>query len=128
MKLLLDTCTFLWIAWDRPELSGRARALFADPANQVFLSAVSCWEMALKHGLGKLPLPDQPERLVPRLRDLHGIEPLALDEEAALMLHRLPALHRDPFDRMLVCQAIAAGLSILSPDPQLSAYPVRTEW
>jgi len=128
MKLLLDTCTFLWICGDSPELSEKARALFRDPGNQVFLSAVSAWEIGLKVGLGKLTLPEAPDRFVPKYRDLHGLEPLAFDEDAALHVHRLPDHHRDPFDRMLVCQALAGGLAILTPDAHIAAYPVKTIW
>lgn len=116
MRLLLDTCTFLWIAAGAPELSARARELFTDPDNEVYLSSVSAWEIALKHSLGRLPLPGPPERFVPSERTRHGIEPLALDEESALHLARLPRLHRDPFDRMLVCQALVNGLVVLGPD------------
>lgn len=75
-----------------------------------------------------LPFPDPPETYVPRLRSLHGIDQLALDEESTLYLPRLPALHKDPFDRMLICQAIAGGLVILTPDPAISQYPVRSLW
>lgn len=128
MRLLLDTCTFLWIATGAPELSARARELFADPDNNAYLSAVSAWEITVKHGLGRLPLPDTPERFVPVQREQHGIEPLALDEESALHLARLPGLHKDPFDRMLVCQAIVHGMTLLGPDPLITQYPVRTTW
>lgn len=128
MRLLLDTCTFLWIAAGSDELSDPARAAYADPGNEVFLSAVSAWEIAMKNALGRLPLPEAPVRYVPAVRSRHGISPLALDEAAALQLPKLPRLHRDPFDRMLICQAIAHGLDILTPDPAIAQYPVRTLW
>jgi PIN domain nuclease of toxin-antitoxin system len=128
VKLLLDTCTFLWIVADAPQLSRRARVLFQSPENEVYLSAASAWEIAIKHGLGRLPLPDAPERFLPEMREAHGIEPLPIDEESALHISRLPALHRDPFDRLLVSQAIVHGLSILSPDPLVTQYPARTLW
>lgn len=128
MKVLLDTVTFLWAVSSETRLSATARSTFADPENEVFLSAVSSWEISVKHALGRLPLPALPSRLIPELRDAHGIEPLALDEESALYLERLPPLHRDPFDRMLVCQAIARGLAILTPDDAIRGYPVRTLW
>lgn len=99
-----------------------------DPDNEVFLSAVSAWEIALKHALGRLPLPEPPERFIPEQRRRHGIEALPVDEEAALHVGRLPGLHRDPFDRMLVSQAIVHGLVILGPDPMVSQYPVRVAW
>lgn len=128
MKLLLDTCTFLWIIEGGAKLSSPARALFSDPGNDVFLSVISAWEVAQKHAIGKLPLPQAPHRFVTRGREAHGITALALDENAALHVARLPHLHRDPFDRMLVCQAIEHGLAIVTPDARISQYPVRTLW
>ena len=128
VKLLLDTCTFLWIVGGAADLSGRARDMFVDPDNDVYLSVVSAWEIAVKHAAGRLPLPESPERFVPTERRRHGIDTLELDEETALHLARLPALHRDPFDRMLVCQAIVHGLVILGPDSLITQYPVRTAW
>jgi len=128
MKLLLDTCTFLWIVAGAPELSDRARIAFTAPDNDVYLSAVSAWEIAVKHGLGRLPLPSPPSEFVPTMRQQHGINSLALSEDAALLLGKLPALHRDPFDRMLICQATSEGLVLLTPDQQIASYPVRTLW
>jgi len=128
MRLLLDTCTFLWIIFDKPELSQQARAAYLDPDNEVFLSVVSAWEIAVKYRLGKLPLAEPPKRFVPRFREAHGIAALSLDEEAVLQDTVLSGLHRDPFDRMLVCQAITHGLTLLTPDPAISQYPVRVMW
>lgn len=128
MKVLLDTCTFLWICAGDDALSARAVEVFRNPDNEVFLSAVSSWEIAVKHALGKLPLPEPPARFVPEQRSSHGIRPLVLDEDAALHLALLPALHRDPFDRMLVCQALVGGLVILTPDTYITSYPVRSLW
>jgi PIN domain nuclease of toxin-antitoxin system len=128
MKILLDTCTFLWVISDARELSDRARELYVDPENEIYLSSVSSWEMAVKYTLERLPLPEPPGRFVPAQRKLHQIESLQLDEEAALHLTRLPLLHKDPFDRMLVCQAIAHHLVILTPDDLVNQYPVRTLW
>jgi PIN domain nuclease of toxin-antitoxin system len=128
VRLLLDTATFLWVINDASELSAQARKLFVDPGNEVYLSSVSAWEIALKYGLGRLPLPEPPDRFVPAQRKQHGIDPLQLEEEAALHLTRLPLLHKDPFDRMLVCQAIVDNLVILTPDDLVTQYPVRTIW
>ena len=128
MKILLDTCTFLWIITEARELSGRARELFIDPANDVYLSAVSTWEIAIKHALGRLSMPEPPHRFIPVQRELHRIAPLPLEEEATLYLSRLPKYHRDPFDRMLVCQAIVHGMSMLTPDELVVQYPVRSLW
>lgn len=128
MRVLLDTCTFLWIAIEAPELSKAAREMFQDPDNDVYLSTVSAWEIVVKYGLGRLPLPAPPDTYIPRLRRIHGLETLPLDEEAALHLSRLPPLHRDPFDRMLVCQANIGGMVLLTPDRLVTQYPVRSHW
>jgi PIN domain nuclease of toxin-antitoxin system len=128
LKLLLDTCTFLWSIEGGAALSNAARQALVDPGNDIYLSAVSAWEIVVKHALGKLPLPEPPERYVPAQRKLRGIEGWPLDEEASLHLHRLPPIHRDPFDRMLICQALTAGLTLVTPDENISRYPVRTLW
>lgn len=128
MKLLLDTCTFLWAVRGDARLSKTAADLFRDPTNDVFLSAISAWEIAVKHGLGRLPLSDPPSVYVPRERARHLIEPLPLNEGATLMLDKLPAVHADPFDRLLVCQAIEAGLTLLTPDAAIHRYPVPVAW
>lgn len=126
--LLLDSVTFLWWVTGDPALSPAAVDAIRDPDNPVYLSSVSAWEIALKHALGKLPLPEDPGTLVPSLRDAHGIRELPLSEAAALQLPKLPPNHRDPFDRMLVCQAIEHGLTLVTPDGTLRGYPVRTLW
>lgn len=128
MRVLLDTCTALWIAIDAAKLSKRARELFQDPVNEVFLSAVSTWEISLKYALGKLPLPEPPDIVVPEIRRHGRMESLPLGEDATLQLFRLPALHRDPFDRMLICQAIVGGMTIVTPDDEIRRYPVPTAW
>ncbi len=128
MNLLLDTCTFLWVVRGDARLGKTAADLFRDPANEVFLSAISAWEIAVKHGLGRLPLSDPPSVYVPRERARHLIEALPLNEGATLMLDKLPAVHADPFDRLLVCQAIEGGLTLLTPDAVIHRYPVPVAW
>lgn len=128
MRLLLDTATFLWLALADPNLSATARAAFENPSNQALLSPVSVWEIAVKYARRRLPLPEPPADFVPKYRRLMDIESLPLDEESVLQLARLPERHRDPFDRMLVCQAIAHGLAILTADWAIRQYPVRTIW
>jgi PIN domain nuclease of toxin-antitoxin system len=128
VKLLLDTCTFLWVLSGASELSPRAAALFRDPDNSAFFSSASAWEIAIKHSRGHLTLPERPERYIPEHRESRGLATLPIDEESALHVGRLPPLHRDPFDRMLVAQAIVHGLTILTPDPLISQYPARTIW
>ena len=127
MKLILDTCTFLWLAGGQP-LSLAASTAIRDPLNDVFLSAVSVWEIASKHRAGRLQLPEPPDRLIKTERDLRGVRALAFDEQSAFQVIRLPMLHRDPFDRMLISQSIALGMPLVTPDPLVTQYPIRTIW
>ena len=128
MKILLDTCAALWLALDAPEVSDRARGLYRDADNDVYLSVVSSWEICLKYALGRLPLPQEPDVFVPAIRAGGRMLSLQLEEAATLQLFRLPPLHRDPFDRMLICQAIVGGMTLLTPDPGIRQYPVPTAW
>lgn len=128
MKLLVDTCAFLWIASDSPKLSKTAAAAFVDRNNERYLSAASAWEIGIMYAIGRLPLPQRPDLYVPALREASGIEPLDMDEESALHAGRLPVLHADPFDRMLVAQAVVHGMTILTPDVEIERYGVRTLW
>ena len=128
MRLLLDTCTFLWLAADAPELSSTARDSCRDPGNEVFLSTVSVWEIAIKYRLGRLALPEPPARYVVSRRTWLQIEPLAFDEASAVHDALLPAHHRDPFDRALVSQAILGGMSIVTPDAEIERYPAPVFW
>jgi PIN domain nuclease of toxin-antitoxin system len=124
MRILLDTCEFLWLVSGDAKLPASVAAAVRDPQNEVFLSAVSFWEICVKYDLGKLPLPQPPAQLIPEQRSRHLISSLALDETAVAKLGALPTLHRDPFDRMLVCQAQAHGLTLASSDPLIRQYPV----
>ena len=128
MKFLLDTVTFLLAIEDEARVSNEARKYIEDPYEQVYLSSVSAWEIAIKHALGKLDLPLPPDRLVPMARERLGAEELPLAESSALRVSRLPAIHSDPFDRILVAQAISMGMTILTPDEAIRQYPVPTIW
>jgi PIN domain nuclease of toxin-antitoxin system len=129
VTILLDTATFLWFAVGAPQLSTRAGQLLADPAHDLVLSAVSAWEIAVKSALGKLSLPAPPDRYIPALRGRLGVASLDFDEDDALTVARLPLLHRDPFDRMLLCQASRRNWMLLTPDPLIRQYPgVATDW
>jgi PIN domain nuclease of toxin-antitoxin system len=128
MRILLDTCTFLWIVIDSPRLSPLARKLFAAPENEIYLSAVSSWEIGVKYAAGKLKLPEPPGSWVPSRRATYEITELPLDEESALNQIRLPELHTDPFDRALISQSIIHGLALLTPDEQIARYPARVLW
>lgn len=120
MRLLLDTHVFLWYITADPKLPATFQAASQDPANEVYLSVASVWEAVIKYHLGKLPLPAPPANYLPQQRDAHGIVSLLIDEEAMPHL----AGHRDPFDRLLVAQALQNGLTIATVDPDIAAYPV----
>ena len=128
MKLLLDTCAFLWLASGSTELSRPAAEAFLDPENELYLSAASAWEIATKYSLGRLSLPQSPELYIPQVRQRGTIEPLMLDEESAIFTSKLPRLHNDPFDRILVAQAIVHGMVIVTPDPEIGKYAARILW
>jgi len=126
MSLLLDTSVFLWVITDDERLSATLRSAVRDPENRVFLSVVSVWELVVKHQIRKLELPQPAWRYIARARERHAIDSLPLEEAALVHLAKLPAVHRDPFDRMLVCQAIEHNLVLATADEVLQHYPVKT--
>ena len=128
MKILLDTCTFLWICIGDEKLSAKAKDVFLDSDNDVFLSAASCLEISIKSSIGKLNLPGPVESYIPEIRELHKIETLPISEKAALHVQRLPNLHKDPFDRLLIAQAVTGELSIVTPDDLIKQYGFMTIW
>lgn len=125
MKLLLDTHVFLWFISDDARLPINFRESIRNGENEVYLSVASVWEAVVKHQLGKLPLPQSAVEYLPRQRELHGIASLLIDEAALDHLARLPQLHRDPFDRIIVAQAIQHDLTLLTADEAVLAYPVK---
>jgi PIN domain nuclease of toxin-antitoxin system len=126
VKVLLDTCTFIWLITGEQRLTAAARA--AIETGEVYLSTVSAWEIVVKFAKGQLRLTEPPDRLVPAARARYGLSTLPIDEASALHVVKLPPLHADPFDRMLVSQAIVHGLTIVTPDPEITRYPARTLW
>ena len=118
----------MWLTSDAKELSDQAKILFQNTDNSVYLSSVSVWEIVVKNKLGKLPLPDAPEQFIREQCEKHFIENLALDNESIFHLTELPSHHRDPFDRMLICQAIERDLTLLTSDELITQYPVKTAW
>ena len=125
MRLLLDTHIFLWYISADPQLPAAFRAAIQDPANEVFLSAASVWEAIIKYGLGKLPLPAPPAEYLPHQREQHHIASLPIEEAAMHHLAKLPPVHRDPFDRILVAQAQQHDLTVLTVDDAVKEYPVK---
>lgn len=124
MNLLLDTHIFLWFISGDARLLGSLRQIIRNPENDVYMSVVSIWEVIIKYGLGKLPLPEPPEIYLPKQRRLHLIQSLPVDEDSVSQLSKLPLLHRDPFDRMLISQALQYNLTIATVDNAIRAYPV----
>jgi PIN domain nuclease of toxin-antitoxin system len=125
MRALLDTQVWLWWLEDSPRLGRHARQVMADPANELYLSAASSWEIAIKCALGKLSLPETPEHFVPSRLIRDGILGLAIDHIHALRAGTLPRHHGDPFDRMLVAQAQVEKLSLISADEKFALYDVK---
>ncbi len=128
MRLLLDTHTFLWWIADDPRLSKKACEVIGDGKNQLFLSAASGWEIAVKARLGRLQMPDDLERFILEQTALNAIENLPVILSHTLHVYTLPDYHRDPFDRLLISQAQLEGLPILTADPQISQYSVEVVW
>jgi PIN domain nuclease of toxin-antitoxin system len=124
MKLLLDTHAFLWYITNDPRLPRRAYDAIRDKSNQAYLSVVSVWEALVKHQIGKLALPAPADAYIADRRSAHRIIDLPLELDAVSRLLTLPPHHRDPFDRMLICQALQHELTIVSVDAQFSSYPV----
>jgi len=128
MKYLLDTNAFLWWITDNDSLSDRAREIIRDSRNALFLSAASGWEIAIKAGLGRLDLQENPEKLIPEQMLLNDIQGLPIQMSHALHVHALPEHHRDPFDRMLVAQCQLEEMPIVTSDPQIAEYDVEVVW
>lgn len=128
MRILLDTHAFLWAAADAPQLSPKARALFTAADNELLLSVASVWEMAIKASLGKLRLELPLDRLVRGGLAQPGLRLQHIELDHALRVRRLPWHHRDPFDRLLVAQALAEGVPLLSRDAAFDAYGVERIW
>jgi PIN domain nuclease of toxin-antitoxin system len=124
MRILLDTCEFLWFISGDSRLPVTTKQAIQNADNEIYLSVVSLWEITVKHSIGRLPLPQPPATYIPLQRDKHGIQSLSLEETSVQRLATLPAIHRDPFDRMLVCQAQAHNLQMASSDPLIKQYSV----
>jgi PIN domain nuclease of toxin-antitoxin system len=125
MKLLLDTHAFLWYISNDPRLPRHAYDAIRDKSNKVYLSVVSAWEILVKYQIGKLPLPAPPDEFIEASRSEHRIDDLALNRQAVSRLLSLPMHHRDPFDRMLICQALHDDLTIVTTDEWFNRYGAK---
>jgi len=128
MKLLLDTHTFLWFHTNDPLLSATALALIADPTNEVFISPASYWEIAIKVSIGKYPLTVSFEQFFAQGIELNNFTILPVEIRHAAVLSTLPMHHKDPFDRMIVSQALAEQIPVVSVDPALDPYGITRLW
>lgn len=128
MRALLDTHAFLWWTTDDARLSDQAREIFADSRNELFFSAASGWEIAIKAALGKVEVPEDLEKFMAEQLSRNAVQVLPIHLSHALRVYTLPNHHRDPFDRLLVAQSLIEKVPILSADPYISRYPVGTIW
>ena len=128
MRLLLDTHTFLWFILDDPHLSTTAREMISDPTNDIEVSPATYWEIAIKISLGKYALPESYDVFIEREIQDNDFRILPIEPKHAAALTTLPFHHRDPFDRLLIAQAIVEAMPIVSIDAAFNAYPVTRLW
>lgn len=128
MKILLDTHSFLWFIAGDTQLDGYARHLIEDVRNERYSSVASVWETTIKSSLGRLKLPTPPSTLIREHAWANAIELLTITPEHLDTLHDLPYHHKDPFDRLLIAQAIQEGMILISKDRTFSAYKVQVAW
>ncbi|AFY73531.1 hypothetical protein Syn7502_01463 [Synechococcus sp. PCC 7502] len=128
MRILLDTHTFLWWVADDPKLSVNAKAIIANPDNDVYFSVVSAWEIIIKVGTGKLTLSEAPETYIPSRVASNQFEILPVQMSHILRVNSLPNFHKDPFDRLLIAQSMEENLLIVTIDNLIIQYPVKSIW
>jgi len=128
VKVLIDTHALLWLLEDAPQLSRQAREVFLDPEVQLFFSAASYWEICIKLSIGKLELTDDWEKIISRELRRNEIRWLALEPAHMRRVVDLPWHHRDPFDRLLIAQAMHESMGIITADAHFQAYRVRVIW
>jgi PIN domain nuclease of toxin-antitoxin system len=128
MRLLLDTHAFLWFITADPKLSRVAEHAIRDVTNKPLLSIASVWEIAIKVSQGRLPIPQPLEQFIPHHLQSNQIDVLPIQLHHTYGLEQLPLHHRDPFDRLLISQAISEDIPIVSTDSAFDAYPVKRLW
>jgi len=126
--LLLDTHAMLWFLWDDPQLGDRAKSLIEDAGNRKLVSIASCWEIAVKVGLGRLDLGESSSSFLPREIARNNFELLPIRLDHATMVEGLAPHHRDPFDRLLIAQAMVERLSLVSRDAVFDKYDISRLW
>jgi len=128
MRYLLDTHTFLWMAADPAKLSEEITGIVQATANRLLLSAASGWEIALLWYLKRVELPDQPKRFIPEALQKLSVIPLPIGFDAAISAATLPLIHRDPFDRIIIAEALKENVSVLTKDRIFEKYGARALW
>lgn len=128
VRYLLDTHTLLWFIAEDKQLSSSGQRLILDSSSEIFISTASLWEIAIKINIGKLTLNKPFEQSFPDELDSHGIEILDITVDTLVQLTTLPLHHRDPFDRLIIAQAIVEGIPIISKDEAFDLYDVKREW
>lgn len=128
MRYLLDTHTLLWLDAQPDNLSTQAAHIMAAPTNQLFVSLASIWEIQIKSQLGKLDLRVSLEEIIQQQQRVNDVTVFPLNVQHVLRLDALPYLHRDPFDRILIAQALVEDLTIITADSRIAQYPVPVIW
>jgi len=128
MKVVLDTHAFLWWITDDDRLSAHARSIIVNRENELYLSAATGWEIAIKAKLGRIHLPGRVDSFIAKQLELNDIFSLPIHMSHALNVYNMPNYHRDPFDRLIIAQAQLEKMSILTMDPQMARYGVKVVW
>jgi PIN domain nuclease of toxin-antitoxin system len=126
LRILLDTNAFLWAVQQPEELQDAAREAIEDPATEVYVSSAAVWEISIRYGKGHLPLPLAPLVYIAARMKALGFQDLPITRDHALATGLLPAIHADPFDRVMIAQAQVEGLTLVTRDARILAYPVKT--
>ncbi len=128
MKYLLDTHTFLWFATDNPRISEKAKQIIQNRKNQLLLSAASVWEISIKYSIGKISLSTDLDNFISESLRNYNLTPLPISIPHSIEVSRLPEIHRDPFDRMLIAQSRIENAGIITTDKDITKYDVKTIW
>ena len=128
LRCLLDTQVIAWLAEGSTKLSEKSKDVILDPAAELYFSAASVWEMAIKISIGKLKLPISLRSMIERQVEINGLQEIPVTSEHSLAVEHLEILHREPFDRILICQAQIEGMTIITSDQSILSYSVQSLW
>ena len=128
MRYLLDTHTFLWMAANPSNLSSKVREIVREKDNKLHLSAASGWEIALLQQLNRVELPDEPQRFIPEAMQRLSVLPLPIGFTTAILAAMLPFIHRDPFDRIIIAEAVKENMTVLTKDKKIAKYRIQSLW